>query len=162
MMIALSLLLFGGAAGLALWATKHDEDLIWVGGAILFSFLVSNVLWFAGGITHRPGVYTMLEMFILIAAFLSWHEKRHRALIGVAVLATLSIAANVAFALVYSGEASQVRAHETATNIIFMFECLLTIGVGIMDGHRSGRFDRGINNGGPSADPHVGATGGSD
>ncbi|QPQ55604.1 hypothetical protein IC614_03100 [Allosphingosinicella flava] len=154
-MQAFWLLFYGSAAAFALWATWRDEDLRWLGGTLCFSFVISNLVWFLGSVSQRPGIYTMLEVFVAVCAYVAWHRHPSKSLIAVVMLATLSICANIGFAITYEDHGPQTRGHEITTNLIFLFECLLTAGVGIMDGFRTGRFRRRASNGEAASQSHV-------
>lgn len=141
------LILYGLLACGALWATWRDADLRQLGIAIALNFVASNAVWLSVPPAQRPGPYTVLEMLVMIAAFMAFdlraarHGRRSLALIAVIAAALLSACANVALALAGSHPSwAQVHSHELVTNACFAAECLLCSGVGIADGVRTGRF----------------------
>jgi hypothetical protein len=137
------LLLYGGMASLALWATWRDRCLFWVAFWIGVSFVVSNSLWWAGvPASDRPGIYTMLEVLISVAAVCAWERKQRYVLVAVVCAAALSVCANIAFASISVPTLRHIHAWEWTTNLCFAAECLLTSWGGISYGYESGRFVR--------------------
>lgn len=134
-------LIYGSLAALALWATWHEDDLRWVGIALMLSFTVSNVVWYVGTPADRPGIYTMLEIFVAVMAFTAWGMTRHSALIGLVILNALSIVANIAFAMKLHPIREQINTYEQITNAIYVLECLVATGVGLRHGTGIGRFN---------------------
>lgn len=137
----LSLSFYGSLAIVALWASWRDDDLRWVGLAICFSFIASNLTWFFMATVTRPGVYTMCEIFISLTTYMAWHELRYKILIAIVMVSALSICANVALSLQLQPVWTQIHTHEMITNVCFVLECLLTFGAGVMHGVRTGRFN---------------------
>jgi hypothetical protein len=132
---------YGSLALLALWATWRERDLRWVGIALVFSWSASNAIWFLGGAESRPGVYTMCEVFVAIAAYMAWDDLRYRMLPVLVLICALSTAANVALALQLAPIRTQIHTHEVITNICFALECGVAFGMGVWHGVTSGRFD---------------------
>jgi hypothetical protein len=147
-----ALLGYGLLTMLTIWASARDNDLRWVGAALGASFALSNVTWFLGNVTARPGLYTMLEMFVALAAYLAWDIRREKALVLVVVASTMSICANIALAIISEPSNRQLRIHETVTNICFAAECLLVLYAGVADGYRTGRFPSRLVGGGNRAE----------
>lgn len=137
-----ALVFYGALIAITIWASARNEDLRWVGASLGASYGVSNVIWFLGTPVQRPGIYSMLELFIIIATYLAWEVRRERLLIVLVITSTLSICANIGLAAIAHPHPGQVRVHEVLTNIFFMIECLLLTTVGVRDGIRTGRFDR--------------------
>lgn len=133
---------YGALIAVTLWASARNEDLRWVGASLGASYGVSNIIWFVGEVTQRPGIYSMLELFIIIATYLAWEVRRERMLIALVFISALSICANIALAAIEHPNPGQVRMHEILTNLCFTIECLLLFAVGVRDGIRTGRFDR--------------------
>lgn len=138
----IALIFYGVLVALAMWATAREENLRWIAAAIAASYAVSNMLWFLGTVPQRPGIYSMLEMFIIISAWLAYEIRRERALIFLVTVSALSICANIGLAAIEHPNNGQVRMHEILTNICFMIECLIVISLGVRDGVRTGRFGR--------------------
>lgn len=141
--MSLAFVLYGALAALAVWATWKDEDLRWIGWMLAASFCVSNALYFTQPLTAWPGPYTLAEMLIALAAYCAWAVTRYRLLVALVVLNLASIGINLNFAA--SGLAPsrhEIFVFVVGTNICFAVECLLTLGVGIAHGYRTGRFNR--------------------
>lgn len=141
--------LYGGAALLSLALSWHDRPVRSVSLALLASFVVSNLVWFFGQVSDRPGVYTALQMWITTRAWLAWVECKHKEpcsraealmLLAVVGLSVVYISVNVAFTLTFAGQTSQLRQHEITTNLLYLAQCLLVAGVGVWDGARFDRF----------------------
>jgi hypothetical protein len=134
------MILYGGMAVLALWATWHEPDLRWIGLALAFSFTASNLVWFFGTLDNRTGVFTMCEIFVALAAYMAWEDLRYRALAGLGIICAISITANIAFVSNMHPKWSQIHTYELITNLCFALECLTTAGMGIAHGVGIGRF----------------------
>lgn len=132
---------YGSLALGALWATRHDQDLIWVGGWLVAGWAMSNFIWALGDPSAKPGPYSLIEAMVALAAVVAFDRHRYRALLIIVSLNILSICANLAFASIIKADERQVFLHAVTTNLIFAAECLLAIGIGVAHGHRIGRFD---------------------
>lgn len=130
---------YGSLAGAAVYATWHDEELRWIGLALVLSFLLSNLVWANGTQQDRAGVYTMTEIVVLAAAGQAWRKEGRWALVALVAVCVLSICANIAYASVPPSDRTG-DLHKTITNATFFLECLLVAGLGVADGIRSGRF----------------------
>ena len=137
----LALTFYGLLAGLACAATCKDAELRWLGAWLVLGYLISNALYFEGvAPSYRVGPYSMIEIMILTAAFCSLISHNRWPLIGVMGLNLLSIAANIALALYNFPSHRQIYIWDVTTNMCFVGECLLTIGMGVAYEYRSGRF----------------------
>ena len=141
------LVFYGSLTALAVWATWRDENLRWIGVALLTSWAASNFTWFLLSVVSRPAIYTMTEMFVMVSAYMAWEMRRpgpksDQLLLALIAVSTLSTMANVALARVGKPTFAQIHLHELATNICFALECLIVAGVGVADGYRTGRFAR--------------------
>lgn len=134
------LFLYGSLAVLALWASWHEMDLRWIGLALVFSFIVSNLTWLFGTIDNRAGAYTMCEILVALAAYMAWEDQRSRALPLLGMICAVSISANIALSLHQHPIWAQIHTHEVITNLCFALECLTTAGMGIAHGIGTGRF----------------------
>jgi hypothetical protein len=135
------LLLYGGLASLAVWATWHDRCLFWVGFWIAGSFLTSNALWWFGiPATDRPGIYSMLEVLISVATVCAWDDKQRRILLFLVGMSAVSVCANIVFASIAHPTWRHIHVWEWTTNLCFTAECLLASWGGISHGYESGRF----------------------
>ena len=135
------ILLYGGLAFLALWATWRDRCLFWVAFWIGVSFIVSNMLWaISVPATDRPGIYTMLEVLISVATLCAWERKQHRILVALVSVSALSVCANIVFASIVDPTWRHIHVWEWTTNLCFAAECLLASWGGISYGYESGRF----------------------
>lgn len=139
--------LYGGAALLALVATWRDRSTRWVAIALLSTCLLSNIFWFVGPPQHRPGVYAALQMCVAIRAWFAWIEVRFRqspcsqeqwALIAVVGLALLHIGADTGYLVVLHGDPALLGSFTLTTNLLFLAECLVVVGVGVCERYRSG------------------------
>lgn len=127
-------LIFGSLALFAAWATWPDRELRSVGLAVIFSFIVSNLIWFYGTPDQRPGVFTMAEVVIALSALTAWYSGRHQLMLFIiAVTATVSICCNISFALVHPITLMHINTYEFVTNILFALECVLIGATGISD-----------------------------
>lgn len=137
---------YASLAALAAWTTWRDEDLRWLGGALILSFVVSNFVFWLEQFdlidrSVRPGIYSILEVLVATAAYCSWCPAPvRRCLIGVVVAAVVSICANVGYASILEPTWRQISTWEWITNLCFAAECLLATVVGIHHGLRAGRF----------------------
>lgn len=144
---ALPLAGFGLLVLLAMWSTWRNPYLRVIGPVLLFSFVTSNVAFFYIPFSHRPGIYTVPEFAMLVAALMVWFDCRNRGLIALVVIAICSICSNIA--VVIAGPKG-LPTWELATNLLFALECLITIGMGAMD--------RGLFSGGLGSRPRSGGT----
>lgn len=134
---------YGAFAGVALWATYRDRDLMPLGLALLASFLISNLCWFAGApFSFKPGLYTMLQVTIAVATSMAFAKHCGLALKLIVAVTLISICANIWFAAIISPVWRQIHLWEVTTNICFAVECLLAAGVGVSHGIFTGRFHR--------------------
>lgn len=154
-MIAALTLFYASAVGAALWLSWPDEDLRFVGLALLFSFIISNLLWWLAPAASRPGVYSMLELLIVLSAALAYGQRREWGLAGVVVAAIGSIAANIGFASLSKPSIEHIRTYETVTNVAFLIECSLCAWVGGLNSVRIGRFSRLFDRGRRDIKPHA-------
>lgn len=129
-------------AALAAWATWKDEDLRWVGVWLTLGFGLSSALYYlAAPVTAWPGPYTLIEVFVALAAYCAWGALGYRLLIVLVAFNLASIGVNINFAS--AGESPsqyQIYVFVVGTNICFAAECLLTLSVGIAHGLSTGRF----------------------
>lgn len=140
----LALALYGSLAALALWATWRDFYLRPLGLVLAAGFLLSNSLYFASiTAVERAGPYSGIEVLVAAAAFYAL-AVRSRWLILVLAFNLLSIASNIGIAVNNSPDQQQIFAWIVTTNICFAAECVVTTGVGIAHGYRTGRFHRRI------------------
>lgn len=151
---------YGAFAVSAFCATFRDPDLVWVGGWLVGSYLISNLLWIAqhyGFATNsdKPGIYTMLEVLIAVATYCAWGRYRCLALVALVGVNALSICANIAFASIMMPNPRQVFAWELTTNICFALECILATVSGVTHGSRAGRFAHWPFIGRPAADANA-------
>lgn len=134
--------LYGLLALAALVVMRHDSELRWIGAWLVIGWAVSNLIAWYAPVTFRPGPYTMIEMMVALAAYLSWGEHRYRALLLIVVVNAASICANFAFAYNFPPSPQQIWLFEATTNTTFALECALAIGVGVAHGRRAGHFVR--------------------
>lgn len=139
----LALAFFGGLAAAALWACWHDQDLRWLAAALCAGFAASNVVWFFGSIEMRPAAFSLVEVVVLITAFMAWKESGYRTLIALVAVSVLSICSNIVFASIIDPTNQQINIWEIVANICFGAECFLAMGTGIADGYRAHRFGAG-------------------
>lgn len=134
---------FGALASLAVWATWADEDLRWVGLMLAIGFGLSNAMFFAGvPVQVWPGPYTMIEVLVALTAYVAWGSTGYRALIVLVGFNLASVGANLVFAAQgFYPSRWEMLVFVVATNVCFMAECLLALGVGIAHGYRVGRFN---------------------
>jgi uncharacterized membrane protein HdeD (DUF308 family) len=136
-----ALVLYGGLAMLAVWSTRHDRELVWLGGWLAAGFVLSNLLHATLAVTYLPGPYSLIECMVLFAASIAWGvHRKHWPLLVIACVNVLSITANIAFAANFPPSPRQIFLWELTTNIFFAVECLLATAVGVADGYRTGRF----------------------
>jgi len=135
-LFSLSLVLF------ALWLTWPEENMRWIAFTLLASITISNIVHFYSNPNNIPGAYTMTEMFVATAAYVTWEYHRSRWQIILGFLTAISITANIARASIAQPDRMQINLHEGITNIIFILECLTTIGMGINYGIRTGHFSK--------------------
>lgn len=156
-----ALAFYGCLAGAALYATWHNRELRMIGLALVMGFTVSNFAWSMLPAHERPGIYTMVEMFVILWAYLAWIERKSAFLVGIVCASIVSICANIAFALQLEPGASVPlelrRIHVIATNACFVVECLLTIWLGVSDGVRGGRLYRWAHLRGHRVEPNASA-----
>lgn len=147
-------LAYGFLALLAFWACARDRDLFWIGAWLLGGWGISNLLdWYAPA-SSAPGPYTLIEIMVLTAVYCAWVEHRRIGLVLIAIASTASIAANVAFAAIFSPSSRQIYLWEATTNMTFAAECLFAFGVGVAHGYRTGRFPRWSRLRGDGAESH--------
>lgn len=147
---AVALAFYGSLAGLALWATWHDFDLLAVGVALAFCFVISNIIGLTVAVANQPGPYSAIQILIAAMAVQAWGEHRSRKLIALVCVSLASVGANIAFVLNFPPDQRQIFLWELTTNMCFAGECLLASWMGIAHGYRVGRFsarvlpDRGV------------------
>jgi len=139
------LVLYGTLAGFALWATWHDRHLRTVGAMLVIDYIISNMAWFSSNAHDRAGIYTMLEIMIVVTAYIA-HSfcssvRTHWLLRGVVAVSVVSICINIAFSSIMVPIPYQTYIYDIATNMCFAAECLLMITGGVLDGVGAGRFD---------------------
>lgn len=138
-----ALVFYGTLAVLALWATWRDEDLRWIGWMLAVGYGLSNILFFMVPVAAWPGPYTMIEILVALFAYCAWGATGYRALIVLVVFNLVSVGINVNFAAAgFEPSQYETMVFVVGTNICFAAECLLTLGVGIAHGYRTGRFHR--------------------
>lgn len=135
------LIFFGTLALLAAWATKGEEDLQWVGVALLAGYALSNLLHATMRVTNMPGPYSLIEFLVLFLTSIAWDSHRRCwPLLVLAGVNIVSICTNIAFASIFPPSPRQIYHFELTTNLCFVAECLLATGVGVYNGRRHGRF----------------------
>jgi hypothetical protein len=144
-------LAYGALALGALACCWRDPDMRVVGGALTMSWAGSNLIWFNAPATMRPGVYTMLEIMIVVVAYIAFAVHRRRALVVVVASAILSICANVVLATIVDPTTAQKNLHEWVTNICFAIECIFAAVAGRAVG-RPELWDGPVHIGGRAAD----------
>lgn len=141
--MTLTLVFYGVLAALALWATRQDEDLCWIGRWLAAGYVLSNILYFAAPVTARPGPYTLIEIMVAVATYCAWEVTGYRLLIVLVAFNLASIGVNISFAAVGEEPSKyQVYLFVAGTNLCFAAECLLALSVGIAHGYSTGRFRR--------------------
>lgn len=151
------LIFFGTLALLAVWATRGDEDLRWIGVCLFIGYALSNALHATMPVSAMPGPYSLIEILVLLATSIAWDAHRNCwplfRIRGVEIMRCwpllvlggvniLSICINIAFASLSPATLRQIFVFELTTNICFMVECLLATGAGVANGLRIGRFRR--------------------
>jgi hypothetical protein len=150
---ALSFICYGAVVGAALWLAWQDEDYCSVAWTLVGSFVVSNLVWHLADPESRPGVYSMLELFVIVMTFMAWAHKRGKGLVLLVAVSAGSIAANIAFASIRRPELSQIHLHEAVINICFLTECLIVGVLGGLESARAGRFNWLPSGGGRHPEP---------
>ncbi len=142
----LALAFYGALTALAVWATWKDEDLRWIGWMLAAGFFVSNILFFTAPVMAWPGPYTTIETLVALATYCAWRLLGYRLLIVLVAFNLTSLGITVNFAAAgLDPSRYEIMVFVVGTNICFTVECLLTLGVGIAHGYRTGRFHRGLS-----------------
>lgn len=136
------LIFYGILAACAMWATWRDDDLRWIGLWLAAGWALSNIVFATLPPVARPGPFSFVEMMVALAAYLAFAEHKYRALIGIVALNVASISANIAFAAINDPVWRQIHLYEVTVNLCFAAQCLVTFGVGVAHGRRTGRFHR--------------------
>ena len=132
-------IIFGFLAALSLWAAWRDSEWRSVAGALVVSYVASNLTVHFVDIAAKPAIFTSTEIVIALMAFMAAHGKYHWSASVLLVLTFASVFCNLTLAFTYRITWSDIHAHEIRTNLIYVAECLLTIATGI---RQRGYFDR--------------------
>ena len=122
---------FGFLAALSLWAAWRDADWRGIAGALVVSYVMSNLSCLYLDVQARPAVYTSTEIVIALMAFMAAHGRYYRAASVLLCLTFISVFCNLSLAFTYSIKWADVHAHEVRTNLIYVAENLITIWVGM-------------------------------
>lgn len=133
--------IYGALAVVAAIAVWKDPDLRLIGFALIGSWAASNLAGLIFAPAERPAVYTVVEVAVGMFAFFAWIGGKSRLLVWLLAVTAISIAANVAFAMIDGPAREQAQVWQVATNLCFGAECILTLAIGILE-RASGGFGK--------------------
>lgn len=121
----------GFLAALSFWSAWRDPDWRAIGAMLIIGWASSNATVYYASVDARPAIYTSIEIVVALLAMIAAHGRFHRAAFVVLIATFVSVYCNLYLAFHVKKQWIDIHNHEVRTNITFVVECLLTIGVGM-------------------------------